>query len=100
MMARAADELVIETDLGGFATAERIAAGLLGALPAAVAVLARERACGQRMLRSALEDMASQFELAADRRGYWPLYSADRPPLPYETQLRALIARLRLVAGN
>jgi len=100
ILVRAADELVIETDLGGSAAAERIAAGLLGELPAIVAVLARERACGQRLLRSALEDIACQFEAAADRRGYWPLYDTGPVPPPYETQLRALIARLRLMAAN
>lgn len=100
LMARAADEVATEVDLGGTAAAERIAAGLMAALRVMVPDVARERARDQTVIRSALADMADQMEAAADRRGYWPLYGVGRAPLPHETQLRALIARLRLLARN
>jgi hypothetical protein len=99
-MLRMADELTMEIDLGGSVAADRMAAGLLAALRAAVPELARERARGQALLRCAIDDVACQLEAAADRRGYWPLHGLGRSPLPHETQLRALVARLRLVAGN
>jgi hypothetical protein len=100
LMMKAADEVAIEVDLGGSAAAERIAAGLLAELRSTVPDVARECARGQTLIRSALADMAEQMEAAAARRGYWPLYGVGRSPLPHETHLRALIARLRLVARN
>ena len=100
LMVKAADEVAVEVDLGGSAAAARLAAGLLGALRLTLPDVAREHAGGQTLVRSALADMADQIEAAADRRGYWPLYGVGRSPLPHETQLRALIARLRLVAHN
>jgi hypothetical protein len=99
-MVAAADEVATEVDLGGAVAAERIAAGLMAALRVMVPDVARERVRGQTLIRCALTDMADQMEAAADRRGYWPLYGVGRTPLPHETQLRALIARLRLLAGN
>ena len=100
LMVKAADEVAVEVDLGGCAAAARLAAGLLGALRLTLPDVARERAGGHTLVRSALAGMADQMEAAADRRGYWPLYGIGRSPLPHETQLRALIARLRLVAQN
>jgi hypothetical protein len=100
LMVKAADEAATEVDLGGFAAAARIAAGLLATLRFMVPEVARERARGETLVRCALTDMAEQMEAAADRRGYWPLYGDGRTPMPHETQLRALIARLRLLVGN
>jgi len=100
LMVKAADEVATEVDLGGTAAAGRIAAGLLAALRVMVPDVARERVRDQTLIRSVLAGMADQMEAAADRRGYWPLYGDGRTPLPHETQLRALIARLRLLAGN
>jgi hypothetical protein len=99
-MVKSVDELVVELDLGGSAAADRIAAGLLAGLRYTVPDMVRERMSGQTLVRSTLVDMADQLASAADRRGYWPLYGANRSPLPYETQLRALVARLRMVAYN
>lgn len=100
LMTTATEEVAAEVDLGGSAAAARLAAGVLGALRCAIPDVAHERARGETMVRSALAGMADRIEAAADRRGYWPLYSIGREPLPHETQLRALIARLRLVARN
>jgi hypothetical protein len=96
----ATDDLVAELDLGGFAAAERIATGLLAGLRPTVAALARERASGRALIRTQLEDLADLLEATANRHGYWPLPQVNRSPLPTEVQVRALIARLRLVARN
>jgi hypothetical protein len=99
-MAKAVDELAIEIGLGGSPVADGIAAELLTALRPAVPDLARERAGGRAVARRMLDSMADKLETAADRRGYWPRLAGDRPRLPNESQIRALIARLRLVARN
>ncbi len=100
LMVEAADELAFEIGLGASPGADRIAAELLAGLRPVVPELARERACGRAMTHLMLDDVADKLESVADRRGYWPRHTGDRPPLPNETQLRALIARLRIVARN
>ena len=87
-MESAADELIAELDLDDFTAAERTASGLLAELSLAVADLARERASGKALIRAQLEDLAELIEVAATGHGGSLL------------QVRALIARLRLVARN
>ena len=100
LMVKATAELAIEIGLGGSPAGDRIAVWLLGELRASVPERTRERGCGRAMTRLLLDGMADKLEAAADRRGLWPRGAGDGLPLRNETQLRALIARLRLVARN
>ena len=99
-MVKTADEIAIGISLGGRpATASGIAE-LLAALRLVVPALARERNGGQTMARCMLEGVADKLQATADRRGFWPRHAGNRPPESHEMQLRALIARLRVVARN
>lgn len=100
LLLQATDELAEEIDLGGSTSVEQIAASLLAELRPVLPDVARERAAGQTRFSIALDEMAELLEMAADRGGYWPFRAGDRPPLPCETQVRALVARLRMVARN
>ncbi len=100
LMLKATTELAIEIGLGGSPAADRIAAELLARLRATVPERAREQGCGRAMTRLMLYGMADQLAAAADRRGVWPEPAGGSLPLRNETQLRAVIARLRLVARN
>ena len=100
LMVQAADELAIEIGLGGCSGTDRMVVDLLAGLRPAVPDLARERARGRSMTHVMLGDLADKLQAAADHRGIWPRHAGDRPPLPNETQLRALIARMRLLACN
>ena len=90
LMVQTADELAIELGLGGSRVAEYMVAELLGGLRFLVSELAHERAQGRTTSRLMLESLADKLETAAARRG----------PVPNETQLRALIARMRLLSRN
>ena len=99
-MAKAADELFVELGLGGSPEVDQLTAGLLAELRAAVPELARAR-CGTRVLAlTMLEDMAERLQAAADSGGFWPRHAGQRDPRPEESQVRALIARLRMLARN
>jgi hypothetical protein len=99
-MAKAADDLVIEIGLGRPAASEAIANGLLAELRPTVPDLARERASGRALAGLMLDDMADRLEAAADGGDYWPRHAGNRPPLPHESLVRALVARLRMLARN
>ena len=99
-MVRAADELAIEIGMGLSPVADDLAAELLAELRLVVPDLARERAHGRVLSLGILEGIAEKLEVAANRHGYWPLRAGDRSAPANETQLRALVARLRLVARN
>lgn len=100
LMVKAAGELAIEIGLGASAVVDRMVVELLGEVRAAVPDLARERASGRATTRTMLDSLADKLEAAADHRGTWPRHQDDRPPLPNETQLRALIARMRMLTRN
>ena len=93
-----ADELVAEIEIGGHPFAQRIAEGLQRELRTIVTVLARQDACVQALVRAALEDVAQRLEAAATQVHPEPGPAPEVAPLPLETQVRALIARLRVVS--
>ena len=99
-----AGELAIDLGLGGSVLADRMAAELLAELRPAVPDLARERARGRATTRIMLDTLADKLEVAADHRAARACRDVDPPaPLPApwnESQLRALIARMRLLARN
>ncbi len=99
-MFHAADELIAEIGLGGTGGAARLAAGLLAGLGPTLPTIARERSCGRAMARLMLDGMADKVAIAADRHAYWPRCPDGRPPRPEEMQVRALVARLRMVSRN
>jgi hypothetical protein len=99
-MVKATADLAIEIGLGASPVVDRMAAGLLVELRATLPDFAGERACGRTMLCLMLDGMADQLEAAADCRGLWPRHAGDGLPQRSAAQVRALIARLRLVARN
>ncbi len=100
LMVETAGELAIEIGLGDSPIVDRMVADLLAALRFAVPDLARERARGRTITHIMFDDVADKLEAATNHRGSWPRHEGDRAPLPNETQLRALIARMRLLARN
>ena len=100
LMVKIGGELAIEIGLGASAVVDRMVVEMLGELSAAVPDRARERAGGRATSRIMLDSLADKLEAAADHRGTWPRAEDDRPPLPNETQLRALIARMRILTRN
>jgi hypothetical protein len=96
----AASELAIEIGLGGSLVADRMVAELLAELRPAVPDLARERARGRATTRVMLDNLADKLEAAADHRVALPRFPGDCPAPLNLAQLRALIARMRLLAYN
>jgi hypothetical protein len=97
-MSKAADALVLGLHDGGSAATDRLARILLEELRALVPELARERPCGGTVIRVTLAGFADHIARAADAASGWR--SPARRPIASETLVRALIARLRLVARN
>ena len=95
VMVQSADQLAVELALGGSATGDRIAAALLAELrPFAVRLVCRRGEAGL-VARASLKAMADRLAMALDAARAWPG--------PARTQLspvRALVARLRLLAEN
>lgn len=99
LMAKAAGEVAIDIGLGGSPVADRMVGEMLARLRDMVPDLARERTRGQVVTRSMLDCLANELEAAANHRATGQRREGD-PPLPKETQVRALIARMRLLANN
>lgn len=100
LMVETASELVIEIGLGSSPIAERMVTDLLAGLRFAVPDLARERARGRVATHVMLDGLADKLEAAANQRAARPRHDSEHPPLPTETQLRVVIARMRLLARN
>jgi hypothetical protein len=97
-MAKASDGLVLGLRDGGSVATDRLARILLEELRAVVPDLAREGPCGRSIIRVTLAALAGRLARAADAVPGWQ--AATRRPLASETLVRALIARLTLVARN